>query len=179
MQLGKESLVLERTHIIFMRPLFLFNNYVPVAGSMGLEPLGIGLPFGSKTILLLGGGKVPSALGLGGRPLLFLPVSGSTLISKSTPPPPPELLFPVLSDESLILNSEFIFANSGTFSFRLFSFESVKTTSVSSNSAAKTKKGKYSLFSNSSNQNAACKGRNFFFLRTYVSFDVVPKFFQC
>ena len=147
---------------------------------MGLEPLGIGLPFGSKTILLLGGGKVPSALGLGGRPLLFLPVSGSTLISKSTPtpPPPPALLFPVLSDESLILNSEFIFANSGTFSFRLFSFKSVKTTSVSSNSAAETKKGKYSLFSNSSNQNAACKGHNSFSLRTYFSFDVVPKFFQ-
>ena len=145
--------------------------YIPVAGSMGLEPLGIGLPLGSKTILLLGGGKVPSALGLGGRPLLFLPVSGSTLISKSTPtptpPPPPALLFPVLSDESLILNSEFIFANSGTFSFRLFSFKSEKTTSVSSNSAAETKKGKYSLFSNSSNQNAACKGH-------HKSFSYVP-----
>ena len=56
------------------RPLFFF----PVTGSIGLFPLGNGLP-NSSTLRLLGAGKDPSGLGLGGRPLLFFPVSGSIL----------------------------------------------------------------------------------------------------
>lgn len=54
--------------------------FLPVKGSMGLLPLGTGFPSASK-MRLLGGGTVPSGLGLGGRPRRFLPVTGSIRMS--------------------------------------------------------------------------------------------------
>ena len=101
------------------RPRF----FLPVAGSIGLLPRGMGLPF-SSTTRRLGGGRLPSARGLGGRPRRFRPVKGSKRMSTERS---------LLSLLSMVLNSEFIFTL-GDPSRKLVSLRSAKTTSFSSSS---------------------------------------------